>query len=59
MAIREACVPAIMRVSISWLMRGNTVLVRMASIMRPPLSSSEHRLATSFSTSSVYVNGSL
>ena len=36
------------------LMRGSTVLVRIASIMRPPLSSSVQRLTISFTTSSSY-----
>ena len=34
------------------LMSGSIVLVRIASIMRPPLSGSVHRLATMFTTSS-------
>ena len=46
-----------MRVRNSWLIAGSIVLVRMASIMRPPLSSSVHRLATSFTTASSYVTG--
>ena len=36
-------------------MRGSTVLVRIASIIRPPLSSSVHLFATSPTTSSVQV----
>src|SRR6266436_7157647 len=51
--------PATMRDRYSSLIRGKIVLVRIASIMRPPLSTSVHRETTSFTTASSYVNGTL
>ena len=44
--------PAIVRVRNSRLISGSTVLVRIASIMRPPLSTSVQRLTISFTASS-------
>ena len=49
----------IVRVRNSRLMAGSTVFVRMASIMRPPLSSSVHRLTMSLTAVSSYLNGIL
>src|SRR5206468_1407824 len=51
--------PATMRARYSSLIRGKIVLVRIASIMRPPLSTSVQRETTSFTTASSYVNGTL
>src|SRR5262249_30916184 len=51
--------PATMRARYSSLIRGRIVLVRMASIIRPPLSTSVHRETTSFTTASSYVNATL
>ena len=45
------------RVRSSWLIRGSSVLVRIESIIRPPLSSSVQRLTMVFTTSSSKVNG--
>ena len=51
--------PLTIRDRYSSLIRGKMVLVRIASIMRPPLSTSVHRETTSFTTASSYVNGTL
>ena len=51
--------PSIVRVRNSRLSVGNTVLVRIVSIIRPPLSPSLQRLTICFTTSSSNVNGIL
>src|SRR5262249_20906362 len=57
--IAPSCRPATMRARYSSLIRGRIVLVRIASIIRPPLSTSVHRETTSFTTASSYANGTL
>ena len=44
--------PSIVRLRNSWLISGSTVFVRIASIMRPPLSTSVQRLTINFTASS-------